>query len=43
MIAAVRLGVGIVICQGNPDVNPGVGSAAHSPYHAALRKQKDSQ
>src|SRR6201747_2728929 len=36
MIAAVRLGVGIVICQGNLREKPGVGPAAHSPYHAVM-------
>jgi hypothetical protein len=43
MIAAVRFGVGIVICQGNPGgENRGVSPAAHSPYHAGMRKQNES-
>ncbi len=43
MIAAVRLGVGIVILKAIQEVKPGFSPAAHSPYHAVTRKQKDLQ
>src|SRR3954466_4660977 len=43
MIAAVRLGVGIVVLGGIREVKPGVGRVADSPYHAGTGKQKDSR
>src|ERR1700730_7836785 len=37
MMAAVRFGIGIVICQGqSKEVKPDVGPVAHSPYHAVM-------
>src|SRR3954453_16065755 len=42
MMAAVRLGVGIVIWQAIPEKKLGVSPTAHSHYHALMGKQKDS-